>query len=114
MRDWKAMVRSQPGAEALPLDVIEEIAQHADELYKVHRANGNSDADSTRAVVVELSQMDAILQAARRLRQRPALASAIHEGGSSESSGTASRSVRPRARHPSCARSPESRPCIPL
>jgi len=74
MRDWKAMVRSQPGAEALPLDVIEEIAQHADELYNVHRANGNSDADSTRAVVVELAQMDPILQAARRLRHRSALA----------------------------------------
>ena len=75
MPDWKAHVRSRFGSHRLDEDVLEEVSQHAEELYRAAQAGGRSDDESRLMVEVELADVPAVLRAARgRQRRRVAAA----------------------------------------
>jgi len=67
---WRTRVRSRLGGANVDLDVIEEIAQHAEELYRSSRAEGQNDEESLAAVETELADGPALIRAARAARRR--------------------------------------------
>jgi putative ABC transport system permease protein len=71
MPDWKAYARARSGADT-PDDVLEEVAQHADELYRAALAAGRGEDHSRAAVEAEMSDLRAVLRAAHGRRKRPA------------------------------------------
>ena len=75
MPDWKARVRARPAGALLDEDTVEEIAQHADELYRSAIAAGRSEPDAEAAVESEMDNLASLARAARRARRvRPRLA----------------------------------------
>ena len=69
MPDWKAYVASRFGAGGLDDDVLEEISQHAAELYREARAEGRTEVESRAMVEAELDDVPAVLRAARTRRR---------------------------------------------
>jgi putative ABC transport system permease protein len=67
---WRSLVRSRAGAANTDLDVVEEIAQHAEELYRSSRAAGHDDLESLAAVETELEDLPRLIRAARAARRR--------------------------------------------
>jgi putative ABC transport system permease protein len=68
MPDWKAYVVDRFGAHDLDEDVIEEVAEHAEEQYRAAIATGRTDAESRSAVEAELNDLPTVLRAARARR----------------------------------------------
>jgi putative ABC transport system permease protein len=72
MRDWKSFIRVRLASSPPPEDVVEEIAQHAEMLYRTARSDGLSDADAARLVERELADVHGLTDAARERARRPA------------------------------------------
>jgi predicted permease len=67
---WRTLVRSRLGAANADHDVVEEIAQHAEELYRSSRVAGRRDDESLAAVETELADVPRLVRAARSARRR--------------------------------------------
>jgi putative ABC transport system permease protein len=67
---WRTLVRSRLGTANIDPDVIEEIAQHAEELYRSLRTAGLGDDDSLAAVEAEMADVPASIRAARAASRR--------------------------------------------
>jgi len=67
---WSAFVRSRVGSTAIDADVVEEIAQHAEEAYRALRVTGTSEAEALAAVTAEFADVPALVRAARASRRR--------------------------------------------
>ncbi len=73
--DWTAVVRRRLASDRVGDDVVEEIAQHAGEVYRAALDAGEPAAAARAAVDAELDDVPALLLAARaatRRRRRPA------------------------------------------
>ena len=71
MPDWTQLIHARlaaQGDDRPPLDAVEEIAGHLDEVYRAAVASGATQDDARRAAERELAGMDAL---ARSLRHRP-------------------------------------------
>jgi putative ABC transport system permease protein len=69
---WRTFVRSRLHTAAIDPDVVEEIAQHAEELYRSSRAAGRGDDEALAAVEAELADVPGLIRAAREAgRRRP-------------------------------------------
>ena len=69
-RFWSTFVRARLGTEAIDADVIEEIAQHAEETYRALRMTRASDAEAVAAVTEEFADVPALVREAKAARQR--------------------------------------------
>ena len=67
MPDWPLIVRSRVGA-AIDAGVVDEIAQHAEDLYRARLVSGQSAAEAQGAVEAEMADLQALVRAARRAR----------------------------------------------
>jgi putative ABC transport system permease protein len=72
MPDWKALVRARLAeqADADDDEVIDELAEHAEEMYRSAIASGRSEADSIADVAAELVDLPAAVRQARASRRR--------------------------------------------
>ena len=70
MPDWRALITARLEAEALDPDVIDEIAEHAEELYRASLASGRTAGESLADVHAELADLPAVIRAARAARRR--------------------------------------------
>jgi len=68
--DWKALVRSRLVDAPVEEDVIDEIVEHADELYRSHMLNGRAPAEARAAVEAEMVNLPTLMRAARAARRR--------------------------------------------
>jgi hypothetical protein len=66
--NWKALVRAR--VRDLDPDVLDEIAEHADEIYRDRLARGATHDEACRAVERELEDVPAVARAARASRRR--------------------------------------------
>ena len=75
MPDWKAEVRKRlRGLKVSPVneaEIVEELAQHLDDVYRGAIAGGMSEADATQAAMSELAAEHSLLRDLERARQRP-------------------------------------------
>ena len=55
MLDWNALIRSRLGAQPADDDVVEELAEHAEEMYRSAMDSGRSAAESLAEVEQELA-----------------------------------------------------------
>ena len=69
-RFWSTFVRARLGTEAIDADVIEEIAQHAEETYRALRMTRASDAEAVAAVTEEFADVPALVREAKAARPR--------------------------------------------
>ena len=67
MPEWKAIVRQQHG-NALDADVLDEVVEHAEELYAACLAKGQSPADAQAQVEAQLKHLPATLKSGQRPR----------------------------------------------
>ena len=67
---WTAIVRARLGVRHAEEDVVEEIAQHAEELYRSTRDEGLNHEQSLLTVEREMADVPALLRAARAARRR--------------------------------------------
>src|SRR5829696_6218475 len=72
MPDWKALVRHQPEAASLDDDIVEEIAQHAEELFASACLGGATEGEARVKVEAELTRLHELVRAARAARRRRA------------------------------------------
>jgi putative ABC transport system permease protein len=70
MPDWKAYVARRFAHRSLDEDVVEEVAQHADELYRAALDEGRTAEESRSAVEAELDDLPGVLRAARARGRR--------------------------------------------
>ena len=68
MPDWKGVVRTRLAGVDVDADVIDEVVQHAEELYRNLVAGGSSLDVSAAAVERELADVQAVIDAARAAR----------------------------------------------
>jgi predicted permease len=74
MPDWKSLVRRLPEAARLDDDVVEEIAQHAEELFAAARTGGASVEEAEARAASELTRLHDVVRATRAARRpRPPL-----------------------------------------
>jgi putative ABC transport system permease protein len=75
MPDWKEEIRARlRGLELSPaneVEIVEELAQHLDDVYRRAVASGASDAEATRAVLNELAAEQPLLNGVQRYQKRP-------------------------------------------
>ena len=75
MPDWKEEVRKRlRGLKVSPVneaEIVEELAQHLDDVYQRAIAGGMSAADAMRAAMSELAAERSLLRDLERARQRP-------------------------------------------
>src|SRR4051812_20294021 len=69
-RFWSAFVRTRLGAAGIDADVAEEIAQHAEEVYRAVRMTGATEAEALAAVTKEFAAPPALVRAASAARKR--------------------------------------------
>ena len=70
MPDWKTLLRARLGAQPVDDEVVEELAEHADEMYRSAIRSGRSAAESIAEVEAELADLPAALRQARALKRR--------------------------------------------
>ena len=58
MHDWRAFVREHLAGRALSDQAVEELAQHVEQVYRVARSSGRSDADAIAAVMPSGVELD--------------------------------------------------------
>ena len=68
--DWKALVRSRLGVSPVEEDVVDEIVEHAEELYRANTLNGRSPSEARSSVESEMVNLPALMRAARASRRR--------------------------------------------
>src|SRR3990172_1398527 len=68
--NWRALVRSRLASDRVGDDVIEEIAQHAEEVYRSAMDAGQSSAEAMAALDGEMRDVPALLRAARAATRR--------------------------------------------
>ena len=68
--DWTAIIRARLSSSAQDDDAVEEIVEHAEELYREHRLEGRSAAEARSAVEAEMHDLPALMRAARARRRR--------------------------------------------
>ena len=73
MPDWKAVIRARAAEEGVAQDLaldelVDELAQHAEEAYRTARADGRSEVDSRALVEAELYDLRRLAQSARDSR----------------------------------------------
>ena len=72
MRDWTVRLRARLVAAGLEPDVIEEIVEHAREVYRVARAEGHAEEAAFAKVDAELVDLPALVRGAKaRASHRP-------------------------------------------
>ena len=69
---WPAFIRARLSDAALDDEVIDEIAEHADEMYRTGIASGRSHEEALAAIEEELRNLPALTQAAAAVRKRRA------------------------------------------
>ncbi len=87
MPDWKEIVRAR-GLDAgirpgqMPHDLVDELAQHAEQAYRAARARGKSEDESRASVEAELHDLPALVRAARQAKPRrvPPLPETVVQG----------------------------------
>ncbi len=75
MPDWKQIVRARVvaagiRADRVPDDLVDELAQHAEEAYRSARVKGKGEEESRASVEAELHDLPALVRAARQTRAR--------------------------------------------
>jgi putative ABC transport system permease protein len=68
--DWPAFVRARLRGRRLDDDVIDEVAEHLDEIYRLAITSGRSRDDALRAVEEEMQNLPALTRAAAHARRR--------------------------------------------
>ena len=68
--DWKAVVHARLCDAPVEEDVLDEIVEHADELYRSHLLAGLSPAQAGSAVEAEMADLPALMRAARAAKRR--------------------------------------------
>ena len=75
MPDWKEEVRRRlRGLRVSPVneaEIVEELAQHLDDVYHRALATGASEADATQAALSELAAEHSLLRDLERSQQQP-------------------------------------------
>jgi putative ABC transport system permease protein len=70
MPDWKRLVIERLPAGFDDPDVVEELAEHAQEVYRTARSAGRSEKESFADVEAELTDLPAVIRAAQASRRR--------------------------------------------
>ena len=70
MPDWKRLVIERLPAGFDDPDVVEELAEHAQEVYRTARSAGRSENESLADVEAELTDLPAVIRAAHASRRR--------------------------------------------
>jgi putative ABC transport system permease protein len=68
---WPSFVRARLGDRQLDAEVIDEIAEHLDEIYRERRLSGSTHEEALAAVEREMTQLPALTRAATAVRRRP-------------------------------------------
>jgi putative ABC transport system permease protein len=68
MPEWKPAIRARLAGSTYDEELVEEIAEHADELYETLRQRGRSDAEAREAVEAEMRNLRVAADAARARR----------------------------------------------
>jgi putative ABC transport system permease protein len=68
--DWPAFVRARLRGRPLDDDVIDEVAEHLDEIYRIARGSGSAHDDALHAIEEELLNLPALTRAAAHARRR--------------------------------------------
>ena len=68
--DWKRIVRERLGAAPVEEDALDEIAEHADELFQACLAEGRSAGEAQTRVESEIVNLPALMREARAARRR--------------------------------------------
>ena len=68
--DWRQIVRSRLGPDAVEEDALEEVVEHAEELYRSSIAEGREPLDAQTIVEAELVDIPALMREARAARRR--------------------------------------------
>jgi putative ABC transport system permease protein len=68
--DWKALIRARAGGATLDDDAVDEIAEHAEELYREQRLAGRAAEEARDAVVAEMTDLPVLMRAAKAARRR--------------------------------------------
>ena len=67
---WKALIRTRLADAPLDDDAVDEIAEHAAEVYREQRRSGFSTDEARAAVVAEMTDLPALMRAARAAHRR--------------------------------------------
>jgi putative ABC transport system permease protein len=70
MPDWNALIRSRLGAQPADDDVVEELAEHAEEMYRSAVDSGRSPVESLADVEQELADLPLAIRQARAAKRR--------------------------------------------
>jgi predicted permease len=70
---WSAFVRARLGNANVDPDVGDEVAQHAEELYRAARIAGRSDSEALAAIEGEIADLPALLRTVREAKHRRVL-----------------------------------------
>ncbi|MEO5896596.1 MAG: ABC transporter permease [Vicinamibacterales bacterium] len=68
--DWRLIVRSRLRADAVEEDALDEVGEHAEELYRACLAEGRQPRDAQTIVEAELVDVPALMRDARAARRR--------------------------------------------
>src|SRR5262249_37843493 len=84
MPDWKQEIRRRLSrlnlAPAHEAEIVEELAQHLDDVYERSLKAGETEADAKRAALTELADAD-LMQKEMRRSQKPAIEAPVAGGG---------------------------------
>ena len=67
---WPSFVRARLRGAPLDDEVVDEVAEHVDEIYRIARASGRSHAEALQAVEEEMKNLPALTRAAAHARRR--------------------------------------------
>jgi putative ABC transport system permease protein len=68
--DWRSLIRRRLAGAPLDDEVVDEIAEHVDEIYRTRRGSGRTDPEARTAVEEELANLPALTSAAAAARRR--------------------------------------------
>jgi predicted permease len=74
---WSAFVRARLEDANVDPDVSDEVAQHAEELYRAARIAGRSDSEALALIDRDIADLPALLRTVREAKQRRALPPAL-------------------------------------